>query len=192
MATTCASPRPPARSCNTRCARWSARWCMSAKANGAPTILPRRSPPATAPPAARSRRRMGFIWCGWSIEACVSLSPLAGRGEDDSPEILLDDPPIHRGERDQIGDRGAFVDAVHGLADQAEFQHRAIILDEACVRGAAGGRELRRAPGHFSNGGRGEIGEWAGLCDEDVGVRRQPVEGIVHAAGSGIASALLD
>ena len=42
---------------------------MSAKANGAPTISPQRSPPATAPPAARSRRRTGFIWCGWSIDA---------------------------------------------------------------------------------------------------------------------------
>ena len=30
-----------ARSCTTRCARWSARWCWSATANGAPTISPR-------------------------------------------------------------------------------------------------------------------------------------------------------
>ena len=67
-ATRCASPARRARSCTIRCARWSARWCTSAKANGAPTILPRRSPPATAPPAARSRRRTGFIWCGWSID----------------------------------------------------------------------------------------------------------------------------
>ena len=28
---------------------------------------PPRSPPATAPPAARSRRRTGCIWCGWII-----------------------------------------------------------------------------------------------------------------------------
>ena len=33
--------RRRARSCTTRCARWSARWCWSATANGAPTISPR-------------------------------------------------------------------------------------------------------------------------------------------------------
>src|SRR5580704_17495715 len=204
---------------------------MSAKANGAPTISPQRSPPATAPPAAKSPRRMGFIWCGWSIEACVSLSPLAGRGwgegvyllgaestrsesrrgpltlvrfahstspraagrgKDDSPKLLLDDPPVHRRQRDQIGERRAFVDAVHGLPDQAEFQHRAIILDEARIRGTTGGREFRLTAGHFGDRGCGEIGEWARLCDEDVGVRRQPVEGIKHAAGRGVAGALFE
>ena len=34
------SPRR-ARSCTTRCARWSARWCWSATATGAPPISPR-------------------------------------------------------------------------------------------------------------------------------------------------------
>ena len=29
--------------------------------------LPQRSPRATAPPAAPSRRRTGYIWCGWII-----------------------------------------------------------------------------------------------------------------------------
>ena len=55
------SRRRRARSCTTRCARWSARWCWWARANGAPTIWRRRSPRATAPPAARWRRRTGFI-----------------------------------------------------------------------------------------------------------------------------------
>ena len=67
-ATMSASTPRRARSCIIRCARWSARWCTSAKANGAPAISPPRSPPATAPAAARSPRRMGFIWCGWSID----------------------------------------------------------------------------------------------------------------------------
>ena len=39
--------------------RLAGRW--SARANGAPTILPARSTRATAPPAARWRRRTGFI-----------------------------------------------------------------------------------------------------------------------------------
>ncbi len=48
-------------------ARWSARWSGSARAAGAPTILPPPWPPKTAPPAARSHRPMGSIWCGWII-----------------------------------------------------------------------------------------------------------------------------
>ena len=60
--------RRRARSCTTRCARWSARWRWSARASGAPTTWPARLPRATAPPAARWRRRTGFIWCGWIIE----------------------------------------------------------------------------------------------------------------------------
>jgi len=35
---------------------------------------------------------------------------------------------------------------MHGLTDQAEFEHRAIVLDETCVRRAASGRELWRVP----------------------------------------------
>ncbi len=44
----------------------------SATANGAPTILLARSPPATARPAGRWRRRTGCIWCAWIIEARTS------------------------------------------------------------------------------------------------------------------------
>ena len=39
----------------------------------------------------------------------------------------------------------ALVDLMHGPADQAELDHRAIVLDEARVRCAAGGRKLRLA-----------------------------------------------
>ena len=40
--------RRRARSCTIRCARWSARWCWSATASGAPTISAARSRRATA------------------------------------------------------------------------------------------------------------------------------------------------
>jgi tRNA pseudouridine38-40 synthase len=56
-----------ARSFLHRCARWSAHWSGSARAAGAPTILQPPWPHATAPPAVRSRRRTGSIWCGWII-----------------------------------------------------------------------------------------------------------------------------
>ena len=60
-----------------------------------------------------------------------------------TPPNALIDPR----QRLEIGDRHALVDLVHGLADQAELDHRAVVLDEARVRGAAGGRELGRTPG---------------------------------------------
>src|SRR5580704_7154304 len=114
MATTCASPRPPVRSCSTRCARWSARWCMSARANGAPTISPRRSPPATAPPAARSRRRTGFIWCGWSIDSSRALPPpglVEGGNGAKTPQIA---------ERCEFVERDVAADARAALAQMTE------------------------------------------------------------------------
>src|SRR6476646_3361980 len=110
---------------------------MWAKANGAPTILRPRLRRATAPLAGRWHRHRDFIWCGWSIE--FSLSPHAGRGRRRLPKILIDHPPVDRSQRDEIGDRRAFIDLMHGLADQTEFQNRAIILDETRIGGAAGG-----------------------------------------------------
>ncbi len=59
-------------------------------------------------------------------------------------EIPLQNVPVDRGQRHEIGGRDVLVDLVHLLAQQAELDHRAIILDEARVRRAAGGRELRR------------------------------------------------
>src|SRR5215472_102770 len=106
---------------------------MSARANGAPTIWPRRSQRAIAPHAARLRRRTGFIWCAWIIER-VSLSrpahvcrtaSLRSRCPDDSAEIFVDNPAIDRRERLEILHRRGFIGLMHGLADQPEFQHRA-------------------------------------------------------------------
>ena len=39
-----------------------------------PPISPARSPPATARPAGRSRRRRGFIWCAWTIREHPGLN----------------------------------------------------------------------------------------------------------------------
>jgi len=55
-------------------------------------------------------------------------------------KIPLNYPPIHRRQRDEVGDRRTFIDLVHGLSDQAEFQHRTIILDKARIQ------RLNRAP----------------------------------------------
>ena len=48
----------------------------------------------------------------------------------------------------------ALVDLVHGQADEAELGERAKAMDEARVRGAAGGAELGRAAGDLLDRGR--------------------------------------
>ena len=157
--------RRRARSCTTRCARWSARWSRWARANGAPTISPPRSPRATAPPAARWRRRTGFIWCGWIIDR----SPKYAQSDDDR---FAD-----RSSSARAGRRSARARRLmHGLPDQAEFHHRAIVRDEARVGGAAGGGEFRLAAGDFGDRVGHQIGERARLGDEHAGVRRLPLE----------------
>jgi hypothetical protein len=53
----------------------------------APMISPWRSPLATAPPAAKSRRRTGFIWCGWSIGEKLPLAALESVRDTLSSEL---------------------------------------------------------------------------------------------------------
>ena len=53
-------------------------------------------------------------------------------------------------QRLEVGDGDTFVDHVHGLADEAEFDDRAIVLDEPRIGGAAGGRKLRLLAGTAS------------------------------------------
>ena len=52
--------------------------------------------------------------------------------------------PVDRGQRGEVGERHPLVDLVHGVADEAELDHRADVLEEARVRRAAAGRRLRR------------------------------------------------
>src|ERR1700692_2186072 len=54
-----------------------------------------------------------------------------------SGKIALDDAPVDRGQRDEVFNRRALVDLMHGLADQPEFEHRAVILNKARVGCAA-------------------------------------------------------
>ncbi len=69
------------RSCTIRCARWWARWCWWARANGARNILPPRSPRARAAPAAPSPRPRACIWSAWSIDGSAgSAFYLPARG----------------------------------------------------------------------------------------------------------------
>ena len=63
-------------------------------------------------------------------------------------EPFLEEALVDVGQRLEVGERDALVDHVHGLADQSELHDRAVILDEARIGGAAGGRQLRRPAGH--------------------------------------------
>ena len=68
-------------------------------------------------------------------------------GPPGSGEIVAQDAGVDALQLMDLRDLHPLVDLMHGLADQAEFDHRAMILDEARIRGAAGGRQLRPAPG---------------------------------------------
>ena len=70
---------------------------------------------ATARPAKRSADILRYRAYGFRAPA------FAGPGMT-LTKILIDHPPVDRRQRDEIGDRRAFVDLMHGLADQTEFQ----------------------------------------------------------------------
>ena len=59
-------------------------------------------------------------------------------------EVVGEQAGVDPLQRLDVGDRDALVDLVHRRAVQAELDDRAVVLDEARVRGAAGGRERRR------------------------------------------------
>src|SRR6185437_16326265 len=66
-----------------------------------------------------------------------------------SVKITIQNAAIDARQLLDIGHRRALVDLVHGLAEQPEFDHRAIARDEARIRRAAGGGEFGLAAGHF-------------------------------------------
>src|SRR3954451_382116 len=152
-----ASSLPRAPSCIARCARWSARWCGSARDAGVPTIWRARSKRAAAPPAARWRRRTDFTWCGWTIEPR-------------SREVTLQHATVNLRQLLQIGNRRTFVDLVHGLADQPELDHRTVMRDEARIRGPAAGVEGRFSPGDLLDCRHHQVGESTGFCQEYAGI----------------------
>src|SRR6185437_3005357 len=107
-------------------------------------------------------------------------------------KIPVQYPAIDPGQRLDVLYRGAFVDLMHGLAEQAELDHRAIAGDEACVRGAAGGGKLGLAARDLLDRGNREIGERAGLGDEHVRVRRLPHDPCLDAVAGGFGEPRLD
>src|ERR1035437_3767408 len=107
-------------------------------------------------------------------------------------EIFVDDIPINRRQRAQVGDRHALVHLMHGLPDQAEFHYRAMGEDEARIGGAAAGGQFRRAAGDFLDRLGHQFGERARLGDEYPGVRWLPLERVVDIAAGRFGGALLD
>src|SRR5262249_8631069 len=98
-------------------------------------------------------------WLALAQKTGIRLTPWS-RAWMASSERSIEDRAIDRRQGCEIGDGGALVDLMHGLPDQAELEHRAIVLDESGIRGAAGGRKLGLLAGHALDRARDEIDEW--------------------------------
>ena len=68
----------------------------------------------------------------------------------------------------EVGDRDAFVGLVHSAPDQPQLGHRAVVLHEARVRGAAGGAELGAPPGDLGGGVGEHVAERARRGQESL------------------------
>jgi len=103
------------------------------------------------PPAIRGVRligQIGEIGVGHALDQRAMHGQAADAGIEHADghdasarhaEITLQHALVDIGQRGNIGDRHVLVDFVHRLADEAEFRDRAVILDEAGIRGAAAG-----------------------------------------------------
>src|SRR6516225_9747423 len=151
--------------CIRRCARWWVRWRWLERASGPPTMSPSPFTGAIAPPARPLPRPTGSISSKSTIRT----------------EIPVEDLAIDRGERDEVGNRRALVDLMHGLPNQAKLQDGAEIPDEAGVRRAAGCGEFGHAAGHLLDGRCHKVDESAGLGQEGIRVRGFPLDVPAHA-----------
>src|SRR5262245_35537501 len=126
--------------------------------------------------------------------ADMAVSLLARLAQDlvGVAEIPFQDLAIDGGELHQVRDRRVLVDLVHGASDQAELDHRAVVLDEACVRRAARCGERRCAPGDLPDRADREIDERPGRRQERVGVRRLPFDVPADVATRDVLGADLD
>ena len=91
----------------------------------------------------------------------------ASAGQELPHEALVDP-----GQALDVGDRHVLVGLVHGGADQAELDHRAVGREEARVGGAARGAERRPQPGLGLDAGRQQLAERARRGDERLGIAR--------------------
>ena len=62
-------------------------------------------------------------------------------------KVGVENPAVDRREAVEIRHRDPLVDLMHGLADKAEFDHRAMLDDETGIRRAARGRQFRLPAG---------------------------------------------
>src|SRR6516162_5412294 len=107
-------------------------------------------------------------------------------------EIPIQDPAIDFLKLLNIRHRGALIDLMHGLTEQAEFDHRTIACDETRIRCAAGGGKFRLAAGDLFDCSDRKISEWTGFGQEYIGVRFLPHDvGLDTVAGS-LRKALVD
>src|SRR4051812_39906151 len=74
------------------------------------------------------------------------------RHADRSCEETLEKAAVDRRQAADVGDRGALVHLVHRAADEAELDHRRVVVDKARIGRTAGRAEARIAPGDIGGG----------------------------------------
>ena len=102
-----------------------------------PPISRRRWRPPTAAAAGRLRPACGLYLA--RVDYAAAYERRRQRSKARAPRV-------DARQRLEIVDGDALVDRVHGGADEAEFDHRAGVLDEARVGRAAAGRQLGLPP----------------------------------------------
>src|SRR5437764_3384574 len=149
--------------------------------------------PTFARPRASGNPDYKFGASDW-IPACAGMSgrvAICSIG-DALSEISIQNLAIHRGQRGEIRDAGAFVDLMHGRSDQAEFEHGAIMLDEARIGRAAARGKLRRDPGHLFDRADHQVEKRRRPGDEGIRIRGFPNDVPAHAGAGGFRRTLLD
>src|SRR5439155_19016781 len=99
-------------------------------------------------------------WGGKIVQTTGMHPTERGKTFPDSPapsasgtvEVQAEKGLVDLGQTGEVGELDPLVDLVHGQSDQAELGDGTIGLDEAGVRGAAGGAQCRNLSGDTANG----------------------------------------
>src|SRR6266568_4193386 len=95
----------------------------------------------------RSKKRDASGLSRNTRQAPVSDRAISSRSRNGIGEEAFEEEPVDAGEPAEVGDRHTLVDLVHGIADEAELDHRADRFEEARIGSAAPGRQVRNPSG---------------------------------------------
>src|SRR5262245_21269236 len=125
----------------------------------------------------------GFLSCSAGRFKRTALRRVSDRGE-----IILDEAPVDAGEREKVGEGHAFVDLMHRRIYEAELDHWTVPEDEARVRRAAVGRQLRAPAGYRLHGTAHGIDERPRLRQKHIAYAEEAEREFgAHLLGSALA-----